>query len=1312
MANSSTATSNQSIMNSIQPSQTSFTFTATVKLDRSNFLLWRKQVLTSIRGNRLEKFISEPQIIPEQYLSNATADGSGENIENPAFLNWRALDQTLLGWLLSTISEGILSSILSYDTSFDVWKSIEKQFGVQSEAKIMQLRYEMNILRKDSMNIEEYCAKMKLLANKLACAGDIITEKDLLMRILNGLGSGYLDLASIITANKMSYDDAYALLLTHEARLEQSQGTKTMLNANYSSMNANNSYMRGNFRRGTFGNGYYGRFGYGRGQSMQFLRPAVRPNYPPPAYHPSANMPSDESPPICQICHKPGHTADECWHKYDDSPTPLPKHFGRGRSFGSKAAYMANFDSFTNYAAPTVEDNYAAPFYSGLNPMYQSSYSSAECNTPKAYLTNYEGPADDGWYLDSGATHHLTNNMANMNIREEFKGSDQLVIGNGQGLSITHVGDACFTYKGSNAAYKPTHILLKNMLLVPDITKNLLSISKLTTDNNLSIEFVGDVCYVKDSLTRQVLLKGLAEKGLYKLILKPSEYVPSSFLCQSSHIQPLSMLSACSLHSHVLNNTQNNAFSSVFLCNASDNKVSSPNSSCNGLNNKAILLHRRFGHPNSQILMHLLKNDASVNLSSNNIKQALNQICEACQMGKSHKLHFSSIEIKTTKALELIHTDLWGPSPIPSREGYTYYISFVDDFSRYTWIYPLKLKSEALEVFKLFKLQNGVVERKHRHTVELGLTLLAQAKLPFKFWWDAFHTAVYHINRLPSATLKLLTPYEKIFNHKPDYSMLKCFDSVFHSTESSSHLKQSFTPQQIYHLSTLLVSVNDSSYNPHSTSSIRSNSQSSDNPSHTDNQNLPLQQHISTSEPSTEPSTELPAEPNIPTLQSIPYPSSSVQPNIHPMTTRSKVGIFKPKLYTATLLHKEPDSVYEAIQNPKWLTAMKEEYAALMQNGTWSLVPRMADQKVVGNKWVYRVKYNTDGSVAKYKARLVAKGFQQVMGVNCFETFSPIIKPATDLGDLSYFLGIEVLYDTDCVYLSQRKYIRDLLSKVEMINCKDVETPMSTGLKLQKEAQGSLGHYVEDVTHYRSIVGGMQYLVLTRPEIAFSVHKLSQYVSAPTLQHLMACKRVLRYLKATQNYGLKFIKEGDMKLTCFTDADWAGDLDDRKSVGAYCVYLGNNLVSWSSKKQPVIARSSTESEYRSLAAASAEISWLQSLFSELKLQCTEKPAIWCDNLSATELARNPVFHSRTKHIEIDIHYVRDKVLAGELNINYVPSEEQVADIMTKPLSFIKFNYLRAKLNVLPCPLSLRGAVKEAHYSSSSVKPHQQKIIVK
>ena len=182
---------------------------------------------------------------------------------------------------------------------------------------------------------------------------------------------------------------------------------------------------------------------------------------------------------------------------------------------GSKAAYMANFESFP-YQQSTVEDSYEV---ADINSSYQpvnyspiSCYQSEAFTFPEAYVANLEGSSDEGWYLDSGATHHITNNIGNMHVREEFRGLDQLTIGNGQGLIITHIGDACFSYKSLNAAHKHTPIVLKNILLVPSITKNLISISKLTTDNNLSIEFVGNVCYVKDSLKGQVLLQGLAEK--------------------------------------------------------------------------------------------------------------------------------------------------------------------------------------------------------------------------------------------------------------------------------------------------------------------------------------------------------------------------------------------------------------------------------------------------------------------------------------------------------------------------------------------------------------------------------------------------------------------------------------------------------------------------------------------------------------------------------------------------------------------------------------------------------------------------------
>lgn len=163
--------------------------------------------------------------------------------------------------------------------------------------------------------------------------------------------------------------------------------------------------------------------------------------------------------------------------------------------------------------------------------MSYSSYLLAEFIALEACLTSYKGHADDGWYLDSGATHYLTNNIANMHVKEEFKGLNQLVINNGEVLPINHINEACFSYKGSNA-YTHVHILLEDMLLVPAITKNLLSISKLTTDNNLSVEFVGHDCYVKDSLKRQIILRDLLQAAS-KVISVSSFFLQVPFFSHS-----------------------------------------------------------------------------------------------------------------------------------------------------------------------------------------------------------------------------------------------------------------------------------------------------------------------------------------------------------------------------------------------------------------------------------------------------------------------------------------------------------------------------------------------------------------------------------------------------------------------------------------------------------------------------------------------------------------------------------------------------------------------------------------------------------
>jgi histone deacetylase 1/2 len=226
----------------------------------------------------------------------------------------------------------------------------------------------------------------------------------------------------------------------------------------------------------------------------------------------------------------------------------------------------------------------------------------------------------------------------------------------------------------------------------------------------------------------------------------------------------------------------------------------------------------------------------------------------------------------------------------------------------------------------------------------------------------------------------------------------------------------------------------------------------------------------------------------------------------------------------------------------------------------------------------------------------------------------------------------------------------------------------------------------EDTTRYRSVVGALQYLMLTRPDIAFSVNKVCQFLQTPTEVHWTAVKRILRYLKHTSALGLHIQKSSSLLLSGFSDADWAGCPDDRRSTGGHAVFLGGNLVAWSSRKQPTVSRSSTEAEYKSVANATAEIMWIQGLLRELGVFLSRAPCLWCDNLGATYLSVNPIFHARTKHIEVDYHFVRERVAQKTLDIRFISTHDQLADVLTKPLSTQLFVKFRNNLNMaLPRP---------------------------
>jgi histone deacetylase 1/2 len=271
-----------------------------------------------------------------------------------------------------------------------------------------------------------------------------------------------------------------------------------------------------------------------------------------------------------------------------------------------------------------------------------------------------------------------------------------------------------------------------------------------------------------------------------------------------------------------------------------------------------------------------------------------------------------------------------------------------------------------------------------------------------------------------------------------------------------------------------------------------------------------------------------------------------------------------------------------------------------------------------------------------------------------------------DLGDLHYFLGIQVQRKKGELLLTQERYAADILKRVNMQLCKPVKTPLNVTEKLSITSGTRLG--VEDSTKYRSIVGALQYLTLTRPDLSFSVNKVCQFLHSPTITHWEAVKRILRYVQGTIGLGLTIKRSNSMLVSAFSDADWAGCPDDRRSTGGFAVYLGCNLVSWCARKQPTVSRSSTEAEYKSLANATAEVMWIQKLLDELGIPHPMAACLWCDNIGAKYLSANPVFHARTKHIEIDFHFVRERVAAKLLDIRFISTTDQIADGFTKPLA--------------------------------------------
>ena len=284
-----------------------------------------------------------------------------------------------------------------------------------------------------------------------------------------------------------------------------------------------------------------------------------------------------------------------------------------------------------------------------------------------------------------------------------------------------------------------------------------------------------------------------------------------------------------------------------------------------------------------------------------------------------------------------------------------------------------------------------------------------------------------------------------------------------------------------------------------------------------------------------------------------------------------------------------------------------------------------------------------------------------------------------DLGPVHYFLGIQVQRSASGFFLSQEKYAEDLLDRAGMLQCKPASTPIDTSPKVD----AADGDPVPDASEFRSLAGGLQYLTMTRPDLAHAVQQVCLHMHDPRLSHLALLKRVLRYVRGTTSFGIELHASPSVEVHAYSDADWAGCPDTRRSTSGFCVYLGDSLISWSSKRQPTVSRSSAEAEYRGVANAVAECVWLRQLLLELGCSIDKATIVYCDNISAVYMATNPVHHKRTKHIELDIHFVRERVAFGEFRVLHVPTDQQFADVMTKGLSTKVFEQFRSSLCVRP-----------------------------